>query len=193
MYGIVDYSGKGSEQKSSSGGGPVPFQLNFISDANFKLVRNSIIYHFSDNAFYSQVYNTKLLKPFFSVDASDTLLFLVKNVKKRNNISVKRITRMNDYLNNLSDQLAVKGIRLNFMPVVDTYNLYSICVINRKYPESFFFGEFRKLPKRYCFVDTKALLREELAWGGKDVFYANDTHWSWRAPELISDRVRFDR
>jgi hypothetical protein len=81
MYDIVDYSGKGSEQKSSSGGGPVPFQLNFISDANFKLVRNSIIYHFSDNAFYSQVYNTKLVKPFFSVDASDTLLFLDKTLK----------------------------------------------------------------------------------------------------------------
>jgi len=192
MYGKVDYLGKGSGQKSSAGGGPAPFQLDFISAANFKLVRNSILYHFSDNAFYSQVYKAKLVKPFFSVEDSDTLLFLDKDVKKRNNIKVERITHMHDYLNSLADQLAVKGIGLSFMPVVDKYNLYSIYIVNRKYPESPFFEEFRKLPKRYRFIDTKALLREELARGEKDVFHADDTHWSWKASKKIFESVHFN-
>ena len=192
MYGKVNYSGKDHGQKSSAKAGSVPFQLNFISDANFKLARNSILYHFSDNAFFSQVYKAKLAKPFFSVEDSDTLLFLDKDVKKRNDINLKRITRMNNYLNSLADQLAVKGIRLIFMPVVDKYNLYSIYVVNRKYPESPFFEEFRKLPKRYRFIDTKALLREELARGEKDVFHADDTHWSWKASKKIFESVHFN-
>jgi len=193
MYGKVNYSGKDSGQKSSSGGGSVPLKLDFISDANFKLARNSILYHFSDNAFYSQVYKARLLQPFFSVEASDTLLYLDKDIEKRQNITVERITRMNDYLNDLTDSLAVKGIRLIFMPVVDKYDLYSIYIANRKYPESHFFEEFRKLPKRYLFIDTKALLREELARGEKDVFHADDTHWSWKASKKIFESVRLTR
>jgi hypothetical protein len=192
QYGKANYHSKNSDQKSLAAGGTVPFKMDFISDANFKLVRNNFLYHFSDHAFYSQVYKAKLVKPLFSDENSDTLLFLDKDIKDRQNITVKRITLMNDYLNSLADRLAVKGIKLIFMPAVDKYDLYSNYVINRKYPESQFFDEFRKLPKRYRFIDTKALLREELEKGEKDVFHADDTHWSWKASRKIFETVRFN-
>jgi hypothetical protein len=191
LYGRVEYYGKESGQNSSAGTGSVPFRLDFISDANFKLARNGILYHFSDNAFYSQVYKARLQQPFFTVAAPDTLLFLDKDIKSRHNITPERIRRMNDYLNSLADRLAVKGIGLSFMPVVDKYDLYSIYILNRKYPESPFFEEFRTLPKRYRFIDTKALLREELARGEKDLFYADDSHWNWKASRKIFTATTF--
>jgi hypothetical protein len=191
QYGRVEYYGKESDQKTAAGSGSVPFKLDFISDANFKLARNEILYHFSDNAFYSQVYKARLQQPFFTVAAADSLLFLDKDIKSRHNITPERIRRMNEYLNTLADRLAVKGIRLSFMPVVDKYDLYSIYVVNRKYPESPFFEEFRKLPKRYRLIDTKALLREELARGEKDVFYADDTHWNGKALQKVFSTEKF--
>ena len=174
---------------TGSGG---PFKLDFFSEANFKLLRNNILYHVSDHAFFSQVYKAKLDRPLFSVQEPDTLLFFHKDIKFRQKITPQNIARMNDYLNTLADRLATRGIRLSFMPVVDKYDLYCTYIVNRKYPESPFFEEFRKLPKRYRFIDTKTLLREELDRGEKDVYYADETHWSWKASKKIFESVRFD-
>ena len=174
---------------TGSGG---PFKLDFFSEANFKLLRNSILYHFSDHAFFSQVYKARLDRPLFTVPEPDTLLFFHKDIKYRQKITPQNIARMNDYLNTLADRLAARGIRLSFMPVVDKYDLYSKYIVNNKYPESRFFEEFRKLPKRYRFIDTKSLLREELERGEKDIYYADETHWSWKASRKIFQSVRFD-
>jgi hypothetical protein len=173
-------------------GSGAPFKLDFFSEANFKLVRNSILYRFADNAFFSQVYKVKLTRPLFSARDADTLLFFHKDVKHRQRITPENIARMNDYLNTLADRLADKGIRLSFMPVVDKYDLYSSYIVRNRYQESRFFEEFRKLPKRYRFIDTKALLREELERGEKDIFYADETHWSWKASRKIFETVRFE-
>jgi hypothetical protein len=49
----------------------------------------------------------------------------------------------------------------------------------------------RPLPRRYTLIDTKAILAEELRKGVKDVYYADDTHWSWKASEAIFKVVTF--
>jgi len=78
------------------------------------------------------------------------------------------------------------------MPSVDKYNLYSRFIVDNPYPDSRFFEELRKLPKRYVFIDTKKLLLGELERGEKDLFYPDDTHWSWKAPKRIFSEIRFD-
>jgi hypothetical protein len=40
-------------------------------------------------------------------------------------------------------------------------------------------------------IDTKTLLREELERGEKDIFYADDTHSSWKASVKIVDNIEF--
>ena len=66
------------------------------------------------------------------------------------------------------------------MPCVDKYNLYSDYVVNNPYPRSIFFEKLRMLPKKYFFIDTKAILAAKLCKGEKDVFYADETHWVGR-------------
>lgn len=166
-------------------------KLDFVTDANFKLVRNSILYNFSENAFMSQVYKVKLDRPFFTA-APDTLLFYhadIKHLKKNNSES---IAGLNDVLNKLSDKLNKQDVKLYFMPCVDKYNLFSEYIINNKHSKSIFFEELRKLPKRYDLIDTKALLSEELSKGVKDVYYPDDTHWSWKASKKIFDSVKMN-
>jgi hypothetical protein len=164
--------------------------MDFFSEANFKFVKNSLLYNFSDHAYGRKVYKARLDRPFFSVENADTLLFFGGDLQygKR---GPEKIARLNDALNTLSDRLAVRGMRLYFMPCVDKYNLYSRYIVNNRHPRSAFFEELAKLPKRYGYVDTKILLQEELAKGEKDVYYADDTHWSWKASEKVFRSVRF--
>jgi hypothetical protein len=80
------------------------------------------------------------------------------------------------------------------MPAVDKYELYRDLVVeadSARAPRSVFFQELRKLPKIYRFIDTKALLEEELKHGELDIYYADDSHWSWKAPQKIFETERF--
>jgi hypothetical protein len=165
--------------------------MDFFSEANYKLVRNSILYHFSDNAYDNKVYKATLNQQFFTVPNSDTLLFYYADIKNRKKFNIENIAKLNSFLNSLSDRLKAKGIKLYFMPCVDKYNLYSKYIINNKYPEGSFFEELRKLPKRYGFIDTKEILRNELEKGVKDLYHADDTHWSWQASKTIFETVTF--
>ena len=168
-------------------------KLDFFSQANYKLVRNSILYHFSDNAFDGQVYKAKLDRDLFSAKNADVLLFFHADIKYRKRYTAENIAKLNGYLNVLGDRLATKGIKLYFMPCVDKYNLYSKYIIDNKYPEGTFFEELRKLPKRYDLIDTKKILLKELEKGVIDLYHADDTHWSWKAAEQIFTQVRFNR
>jgi hypothetical protein len=170
---------------------PGLISLGFFSEGNFKFVRNNLLYRFSDNAYGSQVYKARLDRAFFTVPEPKTLLYFYAEMKYLSKITPQKIARLNDGLNVLHDRLAAKGIELYFMPCVDKYNLYSGYIVNNKHPRSIFFEQLRKLPKRYRFIDTKALLSEELEKGVKDLFYADDTHWSWKASEKIFKSVRF--
>ena len=164
--------------------------MDFFSEANFKLVRNCILYNFSDNAYGGKVYKAKLDRPLFSVETPDTLLFFSGDIQYRKKTPA-RIAKLNAALNTLHDRLAEKGIRLYFMPCVDKYNLYSDYIVENRHPRSIFFEELRKLPKRYQYVDTKSILLGELEKGEKDIYYADDTHWSWKASEKVFKAVRF--
>jgi hypothetical protein len=166
--------------------------LDFFTQANYKFVRNNLLYRFSDNACGSSpVIKAKLTRPLFSIKNDRTLLFHNGDVKGRSKFTPANNAKLNDALNTLADRLAQKGIRLYYMPCVDKYNAYSGYIANNKYPRSTFFEQLRPLPKRYVFIDTKALVEEELQRGEKDVFYPDDTHWSWKAAEKVFSRVRF--
>lgn len=166
-------------------------QFGFINDGNLKFLLYSLYYHFSDHAFFSKTYKKTLRSPLFSVKESTTLLFYRDDVKNLKYASPGNMEKMNDNLNQLADKLAGKGIKLYFMPCVDKYNLYSEFIINNSYPQSTFFETLSSLPKRYTLIDTKAILLPEVRSGVKDIFHADDTHWSSKASKVIFEKVRF--
>ncbi|MBV5277886.1 MAG: hypothetical protein J0647_02400 [Campylobacteraceae bacterium] len=49
--------------------------LSPINNGNFKFISYSLLYHFSDRAFFSDVHQVKLDKPLFSIDSGKELLY----------------------------------------------------------------------------------------------------------------------
>lgn len=158
-----------------------------INSGNMKFVLNTLLYRFSDHAFSSEVYVGKLRQKLFTARDGERLLFL----KFKNFATAEQVATLNDNFNTLAGRLQAKGITLYFMPVVDKYTLYSDYLLKKKHQSSSFFEEFRKLPKNYGFIDTKSILSDELKKGTQDIFYADDTHWGWKASELIFGNKRF--
>jgi hypothetical protein len=163
-------------------------QVPFINNGNFKFLLFDSLYRASDNAVFSKVYKTKLTRQFFSVPDGDKLLY----IPYRHIPSATDVDRVNQNLNELSDRLNSRGIRLIFMPFTDKYTLYARWMEKKRFPESLFFEYLRPLPKRYLFIDTKVLLQEALERDEKDVYYADDTHSSWKASEKIFSTVHLN-
>lgn len=162
-------------------------RVPFINNGNFKYLAFNMLYPLSEHALFSKVYKAKLTKSFFSVPAANQLLYL----PFRSLPSAEDMQRINDNLNQLSDRLEARGIHLVFMPFADKYTMYAPWLEKKRFPESAFFELIRPLPKRYAFIDTKSLLRQELQRGEKDIYYADDTHSSWKASSKIFTTKHF--
>ena len=159
----------------------------FITTANYKLPLYNLFYLFSPNAFgYSGLYKLKLDSSLFSVKDDSTLLAYKQDITSIFGMTPKNITLMNDNFNHLADLLAAKGMRLIVMPAVDKYDLYYDHISHNPYNRNPFFDLLRPMEKRYTFIDTKAMLSVELKKGRKNIFYADDTHWSNLASEAIT-------
>lgn len=163
-------------------------QVPFMNNGNLKFSIFSMLYHVSDNAVFSKVYKTKLTKQFFSVPEGNNLLYL----PYRHIPSSMDVEQLNRNLNELSDRLNSRGIRLIFMPFTDKYTLYARWMEKKRFPESSFFEYLRPLPKRYLFIDTKVLLQEALELNEKDIYYADDTHSSWKASKKIFSTIHLN-
>lgn len=165
--------------------------VRFINTGNMKYLYYSMRYLVQDSP-TRQVLVKKLSQPFFSVQLSDRLLFWHDDIDNLARQTPEAMLLLNENLNRMADLLAHKGIQLYFMPAVDKYDLYSEYLVNNPYPPNRFFERMRSLPKRYRFIDTKAILAEGLRQGEKDLYYPDDTHWSWKASERIFKQVRFE-
>jgi hypothetical protein len=163
----------------------------FINTGNFKFLLNSVLYRYSDHAFYSEVYVRYLNAPFFSVKNDRTLLFYKNDIKAVPLATPQNVAALNDNVNAVAGLLKKKGITLYFMPAADKYDMYSEYIVNNPYPRSVFFETLRPLPKQYVLVDTKAILSDDVRKGEKDVYYADDTHWSWKAVKKIAENITF--
>jgi hypothetical protein len=172
-----------------TGKGPA---VTFVNEGNFKFLLNSLFYKVSDRAFFSKTIVRELSAPFFTSKDQRKLLFYRDDITKIPLSTPQLVSLLNDNLNTVADLLRKKGIQFYFMPCVDKYNLYSDFIVDNPYPRSTFFEELRKLQKRYTLIDTKAMLLPGLVKGEQDVYYPDDTHWSWKASEKIFSEIRFD-
>lgn len=165
--------------------------IKFINNNNFKAFYNNVKLKLNKYYFFPHV--RKLNRDFFSVAAANDLLFIDADLKHIPYSTKTNLIVLNNYMNNLAKMLKQKNITLYFMPAVDKYNLYEPYIVNNEYPKSTFFEYLRELPKEYKLIDTKAILKKELELGIQDIFYADDTHWSYKASEAIFRKVKFDK
>jgi len=159
---------------------------SFINSLNYNALIYNILYNYDDNAFYSKVYKVLLEKKLFSSKKKEQLLFFFEDIKNINYTNEVSIEQLNQNLNKLQDILNKKGIKLYFMPSVDKYNLYSSYIVQKNsYQKSLFFELLRPLQRDYTLIDTKKILEKMLQENINDVYYPDDTHWSYKASKRI--------
>lgn len=165
---------------------------SFINTLNYNALLYSILYSYDDNAIFSKVYIASTAKSIFSCEDKDKLLFYFEDLDSIPLSNTKSIALLNDNLNRLQNILDKKNIQLYFMPSVDKYNLYSKYIQNNHYPKSIFFETLRPLNKEYNLIDTKMILEQMLENNIIDVYYSDDTHWSYKASEEIFNHIKLN-
>lgn len=169
--------------------------VGFMNTGNAKWLWYKLCYFISPNAFTAKVYKEQLNRPLFSGKHGDSLLFLDKDLNKyrvkRKALDERAVRRINDNMNRLASLLAELNIQLVFMPAPDKYSLYRPYLLEKRYSRSALFEHLRWQPKTYRLIDTDAILAQELKNGVKDLYWIDDTHWSWKASKAIFEQFRF--
>ena len=101
------------------------------------------------------------------------------------------IYHINSNLNQLAKLLKTLNIKLYFMPASDKYNTYHPYIIATPYGKSNLFSLFATLPKIYYFVNTEKILQDQLRQQTIDLYYSDDTHWSFKANKAIANAEIF--
>jgi len=172
------------EGRVADGDGEKPF-FRFMTFANLKHPFYKALYMITDRPPGARVYKAELDRPLFSTDYPNTLLFFHEDIEKMSLVSEVSVAMLNRNMNELADAFAKKGVMLYFMPAPDKYGLYAPYIKDNDLPISPFFSLMRKQDRRYGFIDTAAILSEALEEGVMDLYHADDTHWSWKAPDRI--------
>jgi hypothetical protein len=172
----------------------VDSDYGFINTGNYKFILNNVIYYpIFGHDMGNGVYTRKLDGDYFSVKKSNQLVHCFEDINNVPMVTPEAVAYMNENLNRLADRLRAKGIRLVFLPIVDKTNLYGDHILENTYPRSHFFELLRPLSRRYQLIDTKEILTKELDRGVKDLYYADDTHWSWKASDAVFKQVQFPK
>ncbi len=166
--------------------------LRFMNEGNLKFALNSILYRFSPHAFFSQTVMLPLHRDMFTVPASRRLLFFHEDIDLLPLQTPEAARAINDNVNALADELGRRGIKLYFLLAVDKYDLYHELIVANPFPKPRLFELMKDVgPKRYTYIDQRELLLPLVRRGEQDVFFADDTHWSWKASEAFTPAIRF--
>jgi hypothetical protein len=133
------------------------------------------------------VKSAKLTDSLFSV--RDNSLFFYQYDLRRTNISDNESEAIHATIDALKQKLSSKGIKLIYVVAADKYDLYEPFIKNNPYPVNHTLDHFLSLDSTTYFINTKTLLQPLLKAGVKDVYMANDSHWSYIASETLAKKI----
>ena len=154
-----------------------------LNTANYKFLYYTLGY--LEKPCMGKVCRLELKRKLFSVERGDGLLLYRKTVENIPQITEKSIARVNDNINAIARRLRAKGIDLYFLVAVSKYDLYHDEIAANPFPEDPLFDLLEAQKKEYRLINTKHILKPLVERGEMDVFYADDTHWSYKASEAI--------
>jgi hypothetical protein len=160
-----------------------------VNSANFKLPYYTLGYKFTPCM--KMVCRFPLKESLFTVKAKKEILVYKKSLKNLYLSTPENIEKINANLNRIAKMLKEKGIRFYFMPAVSKYDLYSEFIVSNPYHKDQLFELLAPLKKEYTLINTKEILLPSLRKGEKDLFYADDTHWSAKASHKIFSETKF--
>ena len=167
-------------------------KLLLINTANYRLPYYTLLYEFKFNANKS-IPRLNLSKNVFSNNGYENKLLITREDIQGIHNDKNAVLKINKNLNKLARKLKKLNIKLFFMVAPDRYDVFSKYIVNSPYPKNKFFDMIRPLKKEYYFVDTKQILQEAIDNGEQDIYYPDDTHWSYKASEIITkDKIFYD-
>ncbi|PLX92980.1 MAG: hypothetical protein C0621_08505 [Desulfuromonas sp.] len=161
----------------------------FLNPASFRYLANRVSYALSGHDIKRVVYTSKLSKPLFSTPPEKDLAFFFEDIDWAQRDTAALARTINDNLNQLASLLCEHNIELIYLPAVNKLNLYAPYFVGHRYAESRFFETLRTLDKSYHWVDSKAVLAQEIAKGERDIFRRDDTHWGVKASRIIAKAI----
>jgi hypothetical protein len=161
--------------------------LGIFQDMTFYFFWN-IFYNFDERAYTSKVCKVNLTKKLFSTKKNELLFYFddIDDIKYNTRESVRGL---NENLNILSKKLNEKGVKLIVLPAPDKYDLYYHFIEKNHFPKNNFFDYMKEEKKEYLYINSKDLLLKHINNGAKDVYFADDTHWSPIASEIIAKTI----
>jgi len=150
------------------------------------------IYRLFKKGCVSGVYDFEATKPVFTTHRENRLLVFEMDIYHLpENSDTTNILKLNDVLNHLSGLISEKGSKLIVLPAPDKYSVYHDYIKDReKNPQPVFFDILKLPEKQYIYIESNDILKNAVSSGIKDIYFADDTHWSPVGAKLIADAVR---
>ena len=155
--------------------------------ANLRYINS--LYHMKDNR--GVVIRANLICDAFTPDGHENeLLFSITDMKyMQSKIDTDMV---NENFNRVAALMHEKGIEIVFFVAPNKLNLY-YPFLDEEYKsqchENEFFDKMCDAKKEYIFMDTRALLRNAVMRGEKDIYWYDDSHWSWKAQQIFCDAL----
>lgn len=167
-----------------------PGRISFFNHDIIDIPYVNIKYAFTEKPKQSAVFNASSTVSLFSLDKKKILFYFedYKRIDKKNNPdSAKMVV---DTINELSDRLAEKSIKLVFLIAPDKYDIYYPWLLNKnRYTEPLFFKNYDKFEKRYIDIPAYSILSDAIQNGEKDIYFYEDTHWSPIAAQYVANEI----
>ena len=164
-----------------------PETANNSNDWSVSRARDFILYRIGiDNP----IYKATLRHDYFTSNEPNVLYFYNEEIEKGHCLKVSTATKMMEVYKMLQDKAKERGVKLFLMIAVDKYDLYQDYIVDNQYPQKTINEDIeRVLPDTPELILTKKYLVPLVEKGEKDVFMFNDTHWSYKASEVVANEI----
>ncbi len=128
------------------------------------------------------------------IEKCDRELFSIKpnylyatkdDIKYNPELSEDELVRYYEKINYVNQRFKDSGIDFYFLVAVDKYDLYQDYIISNPYPRQKNLDQMSVHFDSTYFINSKPILKSMVERGVKDVFYAEDSHWSPIASKAI--------
>lgn len=160
----------------------------FVNFGNLKFLLSNFLRKFSPNAFFSETYSMETSKNLFSTKFNELLFYRDDVAPQLFNARESEIQKFSETLGSLAKLLKEDGVKLIFLPAVNKYNIYKNLLV-KNLGDFDMFPALRSIDENFYLCDSKKILSEKVERGEMDIFYADDTHWSWKASKYIADDI----
>ena len=136
------------------------------------------------------IYTSQLDKDYFSSKEPDQLYFYSYDIVNGVSINPQNDEKVVQVFNTLCAKAQEKGLYLILLVAVDKYDLYQQHIVDNPYPAKTVNEDIdRILGQSPHLLLAKHCLLPMVEKGELDVFRFTDTHWSYKASEVIADSI----